>query len=245
MGDEAPLLEGHISRAFDGDLAALQMRVVAMGGLVLNQVQTSCHAYAHWLTEDARLVTSREPQVNALELEIDEDAQRVIARRQPVASDLRAIMVIERVLTDLERMGDEANKIARLVLLDARRSGSASGSAPGVATARDVRQLGRLAAAMVRSGVEAFDQLDADAAELVVQRDSELDTEYAAGLRRLLSRAMEDPRRLQHAVEAAFVLKSIERIGDHARNLALQVIYLVRGDAGRAARAAALVGHPT
>ncbi|HEV7633075.1 MAG TPA: phosphate signaling complex protein PhoU [Steroidobacteraceae bacterium] len=244
MGDEAPLLEGHISRAFDGDLAALQMRVVAMGGLVLSQVQTACHAYAHWLAEDARLVTSREPQVNALELEIDEDAQRVIARRQPVASDLRAVMAIERVLTDLERMGDEANKIARLVLVDARRSGSATGSAPGAATARDVRQLGRLAAVMVRAAVEAFDRLDAAGAELVVQRDAELDSEYAAGLRRLLSRAMEDPRRLQHAVEAAFVLKSIERVGDHARNLALQVIYLVRGDSARAARAAALVGHP-
>ena len=232
--DELPLLEGHISRAFDGDLAALHLRVTTMGALVLNQVQAATLAYADWNAETAQLVTSREPQVNASEREVDQVSLQLIARRQPMAHDLRAILSFERTVTDLERIGDEANKIARLVMAGQSREGTGTDQ-PGPSTAREVRQLGRLAAQLVRAAVEAFDAMDAVAAEIVIQRDTELDEEYAAGLRRLLSRAMEDPRQLQGAVQSAFVLKSIERIGDHARNVAQQVVELV--GAARAARA--------
>lgn len=235
--DEVPLLEGHISRAFDGDLAALQLRVTSMGALVLSQVQRATLAYAEWNAESAQLVAAREPQVNSNERQVDQEALQLIARRQPMAHDLRAILSFERTVTDLERIGDEANKIARLVLAGQAREG-ASGNRPGAATSREVRQLGRLAAQMVRAAVEAFDAMDAGAAAVVVQRDTELDEEYAAGLRRLLTRAMEDPRQLHAAVQSAFVLKSIERIGDHARNVAEQVVELV--SAAGAARAAQL-----
>lgn len=223
MSDSSTLLEGHTSRAFDGDLAALQLRVTALGGLVLAQVQGAVGAYADWQSDLAAEVTAREPQVNAGQVEIDHDALRVIARRQPVAQDLRAILSFERSVSDLERIGDEANKIARLVLQSTRDEFTGR---PGPATARDVRQLGRLAVQLVRAAVTAFDALDPEAATQVVQRDHELDEEYAAGLRRLLTRAMEDPRLLKGAVQSAFVLKSIERIGDHARNVAEQVIAL-------------------
>ena len=233
--DELPLLEGHISRAFDGDLAALQLRVTAMGALVLSQVQAATAAYADWNVDSARRVTQREPQVNASEQQIDQESLQLIARRQPMAHDLRAILSFERMVTDLERIGDEANKIARLMLAGPARERSGSESLVA-ATSREVRQLGRLASLLVRAAVEAFDAMDAPAAQVVVDRDVELDEEYAAALRRLLSRAMEDPRHLQGVVQSAFVLKSIERIGDHARNVARQVVELV-GMAG-AARAA-------
>ena len=194
---------------------------------MLGQVHGAVAAYADWRADLAGEVAAREPQVNASQLEIDRDALRVIARRQPVAHDLRAILSFERSVSDLERIGDEANKIARLVL-----AGSVGGEAQGAerlaqTTAREVRQLGRLAAQLVRGAVEAFDAMDARAAAQVIQRDRELDEEYAAGLRRLLTRAMENPRTLQGAVQSAFVLKSIERIGDHARNVAQQVVGLV------------------
>ena len=236
---ELPLLEGHISRSFDGDLAALQLRVTTMGALVLSQVQAATVAYAEWDAPSAQIVTAREPQVNVAEREIDQEALQLIARRQPVAHDLRAILSFERAITDLERIGDEANKIARLVVGGSPSEGGGT-NRPGPSTAREVRQLGRLAAQLVRGAVEAFDGMDATAAQIVIQRDTELDEEYAAGLRRLLSRAMEDPRQLQGAVQSAFVLKSIERIGDHARNVARQVVELV--GAARAARVAAETG---
>jgi phosphate transport system protein len=220
--EETPLLEGHISRAFDGDLASLHLRVTAMGALVLNQVQAATTAYADWSVESAGVVTAREPQVNASERQVDQHSLRLIARRQPMAQDLRAILSFERTVTDLERIGDEANKIARLVL--------GVGDRPAPSTSRDVRQLGRLAAQLVRAAVEAFDTMDAAGARKVIDRDVELDQEYAAGLRRLMSRAMEDPRQLHAAVQSAFVLKAIERIGDHARNVAEQVVELVDGE---------------
>src|SRR5262249_34201119 len=134
------------------------------------------------------------------------------ARRQPVAGDLRAILGMSKVVAELERAGDEAKKIARTVV--------AQGGRPGPATSRDVRHLAQLAVSLLRSSLEAFDRLDATEAVDVIARDKELDDEYAAGLRRLMTRAMEDPRQVSVALEAAFALKSLERIGDHARNLA-------------------------
>jgi phosphate transport system protein len=237
--DELPLLEGHISRSFDGDLAALQLSVTAMGALVLSQVQVATTAYSEWDTDAAQLVAARELQVNAAERQIDQDSLQLIARRQPMAHDLRAILSFERVVTDLERIGDEANKIARLVNGGGSRGEVAGADRPVPSTSREVRQLGRLAAQLVRAAVEAFDSMDALAAQDVIHRDFELDEEYAAGLRRLLTRAMEDPRLLQGAVQSAFVLKSIERIGDHARNVARQVVQLVG-----TARSAQLPGAP-
>ncbi len=233
--NDLPLLEGHISRAFDGDLAALQLRVTAMGALVLTQVHGAVTAYADWQTDTAQGVTSREAQVNAAEQQIDQEALQLIARRQPMAHDLRAILSFERSVSDLERIGDEANKIARLVLVGSSRGEGQGTGRPAHATSREVRQLGRLAAQLVRSAVEAFDSMDARIATAGHPADRELDEEYAAGLRRLLTRAMEDPRNLQDTVQSAFVLKSIERIGDHARNVAQQVVGLV--EAARSARA--------
>jgi len=154
--------------------------------------------------------------VNIYRRTVDSDQLQLIARRAPVASDLRAILALSRCVAELERVGDEAKKIARNV--------SGAGPRPGPATTREARHLGELAVSLLRLALEALDTIDFAKCNEVVERDNDLDAEYAAGLRRLLTRAMEDPRQFEVAVEAAFVLKSLERIGDHARNLARHIL---------------------
>jgi len=209
------MIEGHISRAYDGALLALHLRVIEMGGLVLDQVREAALAYTEWDSAGAQRVLEREQTVNAYDRSIDEEQMTLIARRQPMASDLRIIIAISKAVAELERAGDEAAKIARTVL--------GHGGRPGPATTRDARHLGRLAVSLLRLSLDAFDAIESSLASEVIARDRELDEEYAAGLRRLLTRAMEDPRHFDVALEAAFVLKSLERIGDHARNLARHI----------------------
>ena len=209
-------LEGHIARSFDGDLNALHMRVIEMGGLVLDQVRQATEAYTAWDVHPAERVIEREAIVNTYFSRLDEEQLVLMARRQPVASDLKAILAMSRAIAELERCGDEAKKIARTVLRHVGR--------PGIATARDARHLGRLAVDLLHLALQAFDRLDGELASEVIARDPELDDEYGAGLRRLLTRAMEDPRHFEVALDAAFVLKALERIGDHARNLARHLL---------------------
>lgn len=206
------MIEGHTSRAFDGALAAQHVRVLEMGGLVLEQVREAARAFTEWDAERAARVVERERLVNDYEVSVDEELLTLIARRQPVASDLRAIIAMSKAVAELERAGDEAKKIARTVL--------ARGTRPGPGTARDARHMADLAVSLLRSSLEAFDRMDRDLAADVIRRDKEIDLEYAAGLRRLLTRTMEDPRHLNVGIESAFALKSLERIGDHARNVA-------------------------
>src|SRR5689334_21404084 len=215
-------LEGHTTRAFDGDLSSLHIQAVAMGALVIEQVQLAVGAYSSWDRSIATLVLERERKINLYDAEIEEAALQLIARRQPMAQDLRAIFAIDKVVTELERAADEAKKLALTVLADSE----ANGFRPGAATAREARALGRVAAAMIRSALEAFDRLEPQAAAAVVKQDQEMDGEYASALRRLLTHAMEDPRRLQATVEAAFIMRSLERIGDHARNIARHVGFI-------------------
>ena len=214
MADDTPILEGHIAKAFDGALATLHVRVVEMGGLVLDQVREATRAYTEWDESAALRVIERERDVNEYNRSINSEQLTLIARRAPVARDLRAILAMSKCVAELERAGDEAKKIVRNVL--------GSGPRPGSATARDARHLGELAISLLRLSLEALDTLDSARCDQVIAGDADLDAEYAAGLRRLLSRAMEDARQFEVALEAAFVLKSLERIGDHARNIARQ-----------------------
>jgi phosphate transport system protein len=227
------MIEGHISRSFDGALVALHLRVIEMGGLVLDQVREAAAAYTDWDSAGALRVIEREQNVNAYDRSIDADQMTLIARRQPMAADLRIIIAMSKAVAELERAGDEATKIARTVL--------GHGGRPGPATTRDARHLGRLAVSLLRLSLEALDRLEFALADEVIARDRDLDEEYAAGLRRLLTRAMEDPRHFDVALEAAFVLKSLERIGDHARNLGrhIQSIGYESGMEAEAARATA------
>ena len=213
-------IEGHTSRAFDGELSSLHVRVVEMGGLVLLQAREAATAYTEWDSSMATLVLERERQVNGYELAVDEQSLALIAKRQPMAVDLRAVLAMSKIVAELERAGDEAKKIGLTVLGRAGRAGAR----PGAATARDARHLARLAVNMIRLSLDALDRLDTQVAARVIALDRELDDEYADGVRRLLTRAMEDARYFSVALEAAFVLKSLERIGDHARNVARLVL---------------------
>jgi phosphate transport system protein len=218
-------LEGHTSRAYDGALSALHVRVVELGGLVLRQVADAAQGYTDWDRVAAQAVLERESTVNEIAAAIEGEALQLIARRQPVAADLRSIVGLTRAVAELERAGDESKKIAMTTVGAAGRAGER----PGPATARDARHLAQLAVSVMRLSLEALDRVDHQTANLVVTRDRELDAEYAAGLRRLLTRAMEDSRNFSVALEAAFVLKSLERIGDHARNVARVALSLGRG----------------
>lgn len=218
-------LEGHTSRAYDGALSALHVRVVELGGLVLRQVADAAQGYTDWDRVAAQAVLERESTVNEIAAAIEGEALQLIARRQPVAADLRSIVGLTRAVAELERAGDESKKIAMTTVGAAGRAGER----PGPATARDARHLAQLAVSVMGLSLEALDRVDHQTANLVVTRDRELDAEYAAGLRRLLTRAMEDSRNFSVALEAAFVLKSLERIGDHARNVARVALSLGRG----------------
>jgi phosphate transport system protein len=210
------MLEGHISRSFDGELAGLHIRVLEMGGLALDQVRAASRAYAEWDVRNAQLAIDREGVLISSGSQIYDDQLTLIARRNPVASDLRAIIALAKIAAELDRAGAEACKIARTVLHQSGR--------PGRRTSSDARHLANLATALVRLSLEALDQLDSEIADQVIDRDQDLDAEYAAGLRRLLTRALEDPANMEVTVEAAFVLKALERIGDHARNVAQQIV---------------------
>lgn len=210
------MIEGHIAKAFDGALLALHLKIVEMGGLALDQAREAMRAYEDWNPKAAARVIERESAVNAYDQEIDREQLTLIARRAPVGSDLRIIIAMSKMVGELERVGDEAAKIARVVIADTGR--------PAGATSRDAVHLGKLAQDLLRLALDAVDRLDFELAANVIPGDKELDAEYAAGLRRLLTRAMENPRGFEVTVQAAFVLKSLERIGDHARNLARHVL---------------------
>ena len=209
------MLEGHISKTFDGALVALHMRVLEMGGLVLDQVREAAKAYSEGDFQAAERVGEREARVREYASALNEEQFTLIARRAPVASDLRAIVALAKIGAELERAGHESRKIARIVLQHADH--------PGRGASSDVRHLALLATRLLRTALEALDRLDGEASTEVIARDEELDAEYVAGLRRLLSHGMEDPRDFELALETAFVLKSLEHIGDQARNLAIQV----------------------
>jgi phosphate transport system protein len=219
-------VEGHIVRTFDGDILNLRMQALAMGGLAIDQVQRAVQALVGGDGEGAREVIARGEQVAAYQRSIDEDIIGLIARRQPVASDLRAILTVGRVANDLERVGNAARKIARLTV----ELQSADAGAPLQHVCNDVRKMSRLALAMLRDALDCFDRIDLDGADAVMRRDQELDAEFQLALRELVTYVMEDPRHLRSTIQTVFVIKALERVGDHARNIAAVVARLAPRD---------------
>lgn len=221
------LTEGHTVKGYDVDLAGLRLKLLEMGGLVLEQVQSAVTALAKADEGAARAVLEREQEVNRYDLAIDDDSITLIARRQPMGSDLRAIISIARVVTDLERVGDEAKKIAHIVL-SAKALDMRSARLTAQLT-RDARHMARFACGMLRDALDAFDRMEATRAVEVARRDAELNAEFQGAVRRLVTRVMEDPRRLASVLDAMTVLKALEHVGDHAKNIARHVLYLVEG----------------
>jgi phosphate transport system protein len=218
-------LEGHTVQRFDDELSHLHMLLVEMGSLVLDQSRTALHALEEEDLEAARRVLEREMQVNDLEVRIDDELVDVMARRGPVARDLRAVVSFSKLVTDLERAGDNARRVAQAALniYETRRS------VPSAKLLRDVGSMGRLALGMLEEGIEIFDTLDLQRAEALVINHHALDDELQSGLRRLSTFVLEDARLIGYAISITLVLRALERIGDHGRNIAEFVVYMLRG----------------
>jgi phosphate transport system protein len=224
-------LDGHTSKTVDQALHELRTHAVEMGGLVIDQVGSAVRAL---LERDGRLaavVLSREPQVNDYESRIDRESLTFIALHQPVASDLRTARAISRAALELERVGDESKKIARF----AAKVGAVAPHDPVSAVARSLRHMATLSTAMLRGAVRALDEANPALAREVLDRDRDLDEEFAAALRQVMSFVMEDQQFLRATVDTVFALKGLERIGDHAKNISEQVLYMVEGERPRKA----------
>lgn len=217
--------EGHTVKRFDGELSRLQLRVLEIGGLALSQLKDALHALKHKDLVLARKIAPRENELDLLEVETDADIVSLIARRCPVGGDLRLVMSVSKSVTDLERIGDEAIRIANIAL-QIYRSGSID---PSDHMLRDVNVMGSLAVDTLEKVLHAFDKLDEASALEIIEAHRQLEEEFEAGLRRLLTYVMEDARNIGFAVSMVLIIKALERIGAHAQNLAEYVIYQVEG----------------
>jgi phosphate transport system protein len=215
----------HLSTQFDAELAGVSTRVLEMGGLVEQQVAQAVHALTRLSEQTARDVLVREERVNALEVEIDRDLSTIIARRQPTARDLRLLIAVSKTIGNLERAGDEAARIARTVL----RFANAGLPAPSRLPLPDAEFAAGLATGQLRDALDSFARLDATLAVAAIRNDNAIDAEFDGLLRKLVTYMIEDPRTITAAIDLVFVAKAIERVGDHAKNIAEQVIYIVKG----------------
>ena len=215
----------HLSSQFDAELSAVSTRVLEMGGLVESQVAQAVYALSHVSRETAEQVLVAEDRVNAMEVEIDNDLWTIIARRQPTARDLRLLVAISKAIANLERAGDEAARIARTVqrLLDAGVSGRLK------LLLGDLDYESNLAVNQLRKALDAFARLDVTKALEVLKSDDQIDQEFEGLIRKLITFMMEDPRTISASIDLVFVAKAIERVGDHGKNLAEAVIYVVKG----------------
>ncbi|ODU11121.1 MAG: phosphate transport system regulatory protein PhoU [Rubrivivax sp. SCN 71-131] len=215
----------HLSTQFDAELSGISTRVLEMGGMVESQVSQAIYALVNFSGETANQVLEQEVRVNQMEVEIDGDLSTIIARRQPTARDLRLLIAVSKTIGNLERVGDEAARIARTV----QRLMNSGMSNRLRLPVGDVSFEAELATTSLRQALNAFARLDAEAALQVIKQDNAIDAEFDGLMRKLVTYMMEDPRTISASIDLVFVAKAIERVGDHAKNLAEQVIYIVKG----------------
>ena len=217
-----PVLTQHISSQFNEELQDVNTKFMRMGGLIEQQVANAIHAL---LEMDATMsvdVQFKDNAVNQLEREIDEALTLILARRHPAAIDLRMVIAMSKANTDLERIGDEAAKIARIAQSLSEEGGSPRGY-------METRHIGNQVRIMIHDALDAFARLDAEQALRVLHADADIDREYQSATRTLMTYMMEDPRQITRVINVLWVLRSLERVGDHARNISEQVIYMVKG----------------
>lgn len=213
----------HLSTQFDSELNGVSSKVMEMGGLVEEQIRLAIQSLSTFSAELAGQVTDTETRVNSMEVEIDRDLSSIIARRQPTARDLRLLIAISKTTANLERAGDEAAKIARMV-----KSILHSSAARALPSA-DLRLAADLALNQLRKALDSFARLDTTMAVGILKEDDIIDKEFDGFVRKLITYMMEDPRTISVSLDLLFVAKAIERIGDHAKNIAEVVIYIVKG----------------
>lgn len=217
------MVEKHLSTQFDAELTSVSSRVLELGGLVESQVRQAIYALSHFNIEVAQTVIDNEARVNAMEMEIDYDLSSIIARRQPTARDLRLLIAISKTTANLERAGDEAEKIARMVQ-SIIRSG-----APRELPSLELRVAADMASSLLNKALDAFARLDVQAALAIMKDDDAVDREFNGFVRKLVTFMMEDPRTISPSLDLLFLAKAIERVGDHAKNIAEFIIYVVKG----------------
>lgn len=213
----------HTYKQYDAELEAVRGKVLEMGGLVEQQIVSALEALVKLDQNLAKEVMANDHRVNALEVQIDEDCSHIIARRQPAAGDLRMVMMMVKTITDLERIGDEAAKIARF-------------SQKTIETDRmwtprfaEIKTMANLAREMLHMALDAFARSDASKVLEIAQMDQNLDEHYQMTIRHLITFMLEDPRTISMSLEVLFIAKAIERIGDHAKNISEYVVYMVKG----------------
>lgn len=215
--------EKHLSTQFDSELNNVSSRVMELGGLVESQIRQAIYALSQFSMEAVEQVVAMELRVNAMEVEIDHELSSIIARRQPTARDLRLLIAFSKATANLERMGDEAHKMARMV-----KSIIESGAARSLPSS-DLRMAADLASGLLRKALDAFARLDTKAALAILKEDDLIDKEFDGFVRKLVTYMMEDPRTISASLDLLFLAKAIERIGDHSKNVAELIIYLVKG----------------
>jgi len=213
----------HTFKQYDAELEAVRSKVLEMGGLVELQIVHALEALVKLDTNLAKEVMFNDKRVNELEIQIDEDCSHIIARRQPAAGDLRMVMMMVKTITDLERIGDEATKIARTAqkIYDEDRMYKPRFN--------EVKSMVALVREMLRTALDGFARLDVSKTVEVAKQDELVDEQFRAAMRQLITFMLEDPRTISMSLEVLFVAKAIERIGDHAKNIAEYVVYMVKG----------------
>jgi phosphate transport system protein len=212
----------HISRQYNAELEEIRTRVLQMGGLVEQQIEQALIALVSGDTAIGEGVIMDDTKVNELDVTIDEECQHIIARRQPAASDLRLVMAVIKTITDLERIGDEAEKIARMAVRLAEAERPKNNYA-------EIQTLGNHVRTMVHDALDAFARMDAQAALQTAREDRQIDQKYESIIRQMITFMMEDPRTITRALDVIWAARALERIGDHARNICEYIIYLVKG----------------
>ena len=212
----------HITKQFDIELTNIHTKVLRMGGLVEQQIRNALIAFEESDLALADQVIDMDHAVNRHEVELDEACTHIIARRQPAASDLRTVMMVIKTITDLERMGDEAKKIAK-------KTRSLNGSDTSFTPRVPLQHAATLALEMLRSALDSFARVDITSAANIARQDKEVDAEFKAIMRQLITFMMEDPRMISACLDVLFIAKSIELIGDHAKNISEYVIYMAKG----------------
>lgn len=214
----------HLSSQFDAELNSISTHVLEMGGMVEAQLHQAVYALVNMSLETAHQVIETEARINQMELQIDHEIISTIGRRQPTARDLRFLMAISRTTQNLERAGDEVARIARMV-----KSIIENGT-PRNLPISELRMASDLAASMLRKTLDSFARLDTTMALAIIKGDDDIDREYNGFLRKLITYMMEDPRTISPSLDLLFLAKSIERVGDHAKNIAEQIIFIVKGE---------------
>ena len=214
----------HLSTQFSAELTHVSNRVMEMGGIVEMQIRNAVASLTHLSAETAQHVLENEERVNSLEVDIDRELSAIIALRQPTARDLRLVLAISKTTANLERAGDEAERIARMVLSILKTGVSRGLPVSNLKVATD------LVSEQLRKALDAFARLDTEAALRILKEDDLIDREYDGFVRHLITYMMEDPRTISASLDLLFLAKALERVGDHAKNIAEQIIYIVMGN---------------